>query len=131
MAKVLPKPRLPQNATLDTVVDGLAEPEEYVRQVFAHMGRRRDNRQVRIGVQSDVGAPNYMIDEFMGDPEDPDALGQPVPMEAYNGRTHRELSFSKADDALSWSTVGMTWAEVQQLMGRIRRPGMAASGSPR
>jgi hypothetical protein len=123
MAKVLPKPRLPNDATIATVVDGLAEPEEYVRRVFASMGKRSRLMQVRIGVRSDPEAPDYMLDECTGepaDPTDPNDQGQPVPMEAYNGRTHRELAFAKADDRDNWSNERMTWAQVQALLGRLR-----------
>ena len=123
MAKVLPKPSLPHNATMESIVEGLAEPEEYVRRVFAQMGKRSANWQVRIGITSDTEAPDYIFDECVTeplDPTDPYDHGQPVTMAAYNGRTHRPLSFEKTAHTLNWSTIGMSWEQVRELFGRLR-----------
>lgn len=120
MAKILPKPHLPQTATLATVVDGLAEPEEYVRRIFSQMGKRREDIQVRVSIASDTEAPDYIFDECMGEPADPDDRGHPVPMAAFSGRTHRPLSCAKTDRPLNWSTSAMSWQQVQDLLGRLR-----------
>ncbi|MFC3323336.1 hypothetical protein [Mesorhizobium cantuariense] len=75
--------------------------------------------QVRIGVRSGVERPDYILDEFFKVDDDP-GEGQPVPMEAYSGKTHRPVSYEKWDDRGNWSTVGTTIAEVQKLLGDIR-----------
>ena len=125
MPKSLPKPSLPADATIASALEGLAEPEEYVREVFGKMGKRGEGMQVRISIKSDPEAPDYRVDQQVEeplDPNDPADLGRAVPIDAYKGSTHRQLSFAKFDDAASWSTEAMSWAQVQALLGRLRAP---------
>lgn len=115
----------PRDATLATLAPGLADPLPFVRRIFGAMEKYH---QVRVGICSDPSRPDYMIDEFMGepdDPADPDDHGQPVPMMAFSGRTHRAVSYGRWENTDNWSSVGMTWYEVQDLLadlqGRPRR----------
>lgn len=126
MPKVLPKPSLPHTATMESAVEGLAEPEEYVRRVFAQMGKRNANWQVRIGITSDTEAPDYIFDECVTeplDPTDPYDHGHPVVMMAFNGRTHRPLSEEKTGRSANWSTNGLSWEQMQALLARVRSGG--------
>ena len=109
---------LPQDATLATALSGLVGSEEYVRRIFERM-RAGKLGQVRIGVRSGVDRPDYILDELFKDADDP-GQGQPVPMEAYSGKTHRPVSYARWEDSDNWSHVGMTTAEVQKLLGFIR-----------
>ncbi|MET3591828.1 hypothetical protein ABID26_001212 [Mesorhizobium shonense] len=109
---------LPRDATVATVLSGLVDAEEYVRRIFERM-RNGKFDQVRIGVRSCIERPDYILDEFFKDHEDPDP-GQPVPMEAYSGKTHRPVSYARWKDSDNWSRAGMTTAEVQKLLGHIR-----------
>lgn len=125
MPKILAKPSLPYSATIATVVEGLSEPEEYVRGVFSNMGKRSDGRRVRISVKSNTGAPDYIVDEQVEAPLDPDdatELGRSMPIDAFKGSTHKQLTFGKFDDATNWSTEAMTWKQVQELLGTVRAP---------
>ncbi len=109
---------MPGDATVATAFPGLVDAEEYVRRIFKRM-RAGKLDQVRIGVRSGVERPDYILDEFLKDHGDPHP-GQPVPMEAYNAKTHRPVSYARWEDSDNWSCVGMTTAEVQKLLGDIR-----------
>ncbi|BCG83365.1 hypothetical protein [Mesorhizobium sp. 113-3-3] len=109
---------LPRDSTLATVLPGLVDAEEYVRRIFERM-RAGKLDQVRIGIKSGVECPDYLFDEFFKDESDP-GPGQPVSMQAYNGKTHRPVSFEKWANSSNWATVGMTTVEVQRLLGDIR-----------
>lgn len=111
-------PQMPSDATIATLVDRLSNPEEYVRRIFATMRECRYD-QVRIGIYSNPAHPDYIFDEFFKDDDDP-LPGQAVPMDAYNGRTHRQTSFNKFDNWKQWSRAGMSQKEIQQLLGNIR-----------
>ncbi|RWC25956.1 MAG: hypothetical protein EOS70_32635 [Mesorhizobium sp.] len=103
---------------MSTALPGLIDGEEYVRRIFEQM-RTGKLDQVRIGVRSGVERPDYILNEFFADDGEL-GPGQPVPMEAYSGKTHRPVSYARWENADNWSIVGMTTAEVQRLLGEIR-----------
>lgn len=113
------------DATLAKMASGLADPLPFIRRIFGMMEKYH---QVRVGIGSDPTRPDYIIDEFMGEPADPlhpNDHGEPVPMMAFSGRTHRTVSYERWDNADDWSSAGMTWHDVQDLLadlqGRPRR----------
>jgi hypothetical protein len=120
MPKILPKPHLPRNATLATVVDGLAEPEEYVRRIFAQMGKQSESLLVRVSIVTDTEAPDYIFDECMEEPEDPNERGPTMVLAAFNGRTHKMLTDEKTERPQDWSGEAMSWKEVQDLLIGLR-----------
>ena len=128
-AKVLPKTTLAYTTTLIDLVDGLGDPDKYLRRVFASMGKRASLMQVRIGIHSDTKAPDYVLDECVTAPldaSDPFDHGQPVAMAAFNGRTHKQLNDEKIEPSTSWATVGLSWDQVRSLLGQVRSGGTSA-----
>ncbi|UVK37389.1 hypothetical protein LHFGNBLO_004413 [Mesorhizobium sp. AR10] len=121
--KKLPKtPTLQAEATLRTIADGLADRVEYVRRVLGQMTGFGGEVQVRIGVRSNPKYPDYIVEMLFFEDDDPDHPAGSAIMNIYNGRTHQYYDFD--DDGLdasrNWSTVGMTFSEVQALIGELR-----------
>ena len=56
------------------------------------------------------------------DADDPTDLGRSIPINAFRGSTHKQLTFEKFDDSTNWSTEAMTWKQVQELLGTLRAP---------
>jgi hypothetical protein len=116
-----PPPALsPRDATLATLAPGLADQLPFIRRIFGTMEKCH---QVRIGITTNPSSPDYIIDEFMGDPVDPldpNDHGQPVPMMAFNGRAHRAVSYERWRKTDNWSNTGMTWHNVQDLLADLQ-----------
>lgn len=113
------------DATLATLAPGLADPLPFVLRIFGSMEKCH---QVRVGIRCDPSRPHYMIEELSGDPgdhADRGDRGQPVRMTAFNGRTHRPLSYERWENSGNWSSACMTWHDVHglvaHLQGRPRR----------
>lgn len=109
-----------QDPKLSDVVTGLNDPIEYIRNVLAvlneHGAGRNPKVRIRWSLQSDRAAPNYQIIEIM-DAE----TGQPMGLEAYSGRTHRALAYNEKLALTHWSTESCSFAEVQKLIGALRK----------
>ncbi|TPK42644.1 MULTISPECIES: hypothetical protein [unclassified Mesorhizobium] len=124
-APKLPKTTtLPADATLRTIAGGLADRVEYVRRVLGQMTGFGGQVQVRVGVRSKPKYPDYIVEMLFFEEDDPDHPAGSAIMNIYNGPTHKLYDFD--DDSLdawkNWSTLGMTFAEVQTLIGDLRRP---------
>lgn len=111
------KARVSPDATLATIVQELDDPEEFVRRVLQALGHERTWR-VRISVSSNPRAPNYLLEEVM---EGHIADGPAITMQSFRGRGHKELTYD-FHESETWSTVAMTFLEVQLLLGQIRSP---------
>lgn len=122
--KKLPKIlTLSVDATLRTVVDGLADRVEFVRRVLGQMTGFGREVQVRLGVRSNPKYPDYAIEQLFFEDDDPDHPAGSATMNIYNGRTHRDYDFDdNLDASKNWSTDAMTFAEVQALIWDIRHP---------
>jgi hypothetical protein len=110
--------RSPQATLADVVGSGPAA-IEYVRRIFSQMGRPGD-MQERVALYGKTEFPDYILDELFEPDLDPDGIGQPQPMLACNGRTHRALTAENRYDYRLWADAPMSWREVQSLLGRLR-----------
>jgi hypothetical protein len=78
--------------------------------------------QVRIKTNSSPTYPDYLVEEFFYDDEDPEHPGQPVIMGLYCGRRHKAYPSSIEHDSYDdreWSRGAMNYLEVQSLIGAI------------
>ncbi|TIN18540.1 MAG: hypothetical protein E5Y31_25955 [Mesorhizobium sp.] len=109
----------PRSATLEDAVGFTSAGAEYVRRILAQMGKPGDT-QVRIALYGDDDHPDYIIDEFFHDEDDPDSEGQPQAMFACNGRTHRLYIADHRYEYELWADTGMGVLAVRKLIGIIR-----------
>ena len=110
---------IPTGSTIASIADGLKAPVEYVRNVLERLNEARREHcgdpRVRLALQSDPTAPDYEVIEIM-DYE----TGQPMQLAAYSGRTHKAISFEKAD-FVNWSQENCSFQEVKDLIGILRK----------
>jgi hypothetical protein len=110
------------DARVSDVLDTLSNPIEYVRGIvesFVEYQFDKTASRVRIGISGNGIVPNYIIETPRE--RDPTVAGiQPEVSKRhiFNGRNHREF----LDDRLAenWSSEGMTFSEVQALLGLLR-----------
>ncbi|RWM57436.1 hypothetical protein [Mesorhizobium sp.] len=118
MARKQIHPGLPADATVASIVDLLPQPTEYVRRVFGRLvewkGKKSDLR-VRIGTVLRKVGPDYSIEDYIVD-EDREV---PLPLVAFCGVNHRELTFDQYELLKGWSREMMTYGQIQELMGRL------------
>jgi hypothetical protein len=111
------------NSRVSDVLHTLADPVEYVRGIagsFVEYQFDKTTSIVRIGISGSGIVPNYSI-ETPCEP-DPAALIKTwvSKRHVFNGRSHKEI----LDDSFigeSWSSDGMTFSEVQSLLGQLRQ----------
>jgi hypothetical protein len=110
---------LPLDSTLATARTGLREPVEYVRAVLEKLQackRQYGEAQVRLGVRSGTESPNYRIEDFILD----DGHRYAMPVAAYSGKTHRELTFESCGDYRNWASSATDIGDVRELIGELR-----------
>ncbi|MGO8074032.1 hypothetical protein AB9F41_16120 [Rhizobium leguminosarum] len=110
---------LGQNATIEMILESVPNSEEYVRQVLSNMTGMNKQCAVRIRIGGSRGSPDYIIDELFFDDDDPEHTGQPVPMKAFNGRTHKEIVDFEFYERDHWAYNGLSFREVQAILGRL------------
>jgi hypothetical protein len=120
------------DARITDIIESLADAEEYVRGIvgsFIEHGFDKQRSEIRIGVSGRGIYPNYSIIEPC-EPQETvirDHRGVPLKITksvqsriVLNGQSHREI----LDDSSwgeNWSTAAMSFAEVQALLGELRR----------
>ena len=103
------------DARITDIIERLVDPVEYVRAIvgsFVEHSFDKERSAVTIGVSATGLYPNY----FIAEPSESEAG---LRRRVFNGRSHRE-----SPDvwwAESWSSAAMTFAEVQALLGELRR----------
>lgn len=114
--------RLPADATLRTIVNLLANPEEFVRAVFANMRGGRSDTGVRIALNSNPKWPDYCLEmhfEEQNEIGDWEVVGASI-MAEISGRSHKELPYTDHRCDRAWSSAVMSWEDVQLLIGELR-----------
>jgi len=120
-----PVRKLPENATVASVIQTLDKPEDYVRGVLGNMlGHKKQygDSQVRIGTTGRGIAPHYQVEPAVSieDPLAGDAFFKEV---AFHGRSHEGLPWGVREiKDEHWSTAAMKYAEVLTLLGSLRKP---------
>ncbi|MCA1366676.1 hypothetical protein I6F15_04550 [Bradyrhizobium sp. BRP14] len=114
------------NPTIVDIVDTLAQPIDYVCGVLGNMlicKRQHGSATVAIGKTGRGIVPNYRVcPDLQGDWRDKFDFQNEAFFKAYNGRSHRQAeewgTWEQRDE--HWSNRYMNFAEVQQLLGRLR-----------
>jgi hypothetical protein len=114
--------RIEPNSRVSDVLHTLADPIEYVRGIVGSFVTHRFDRAtsiVRIGVSGRGIVPNYSI-------ETPCVLDPAARIKTYvskrhvfNGRNHEEF-LDDCPIGERWSSEGMSFSEVQMLLGQLR-----------
>jgi hypothetical protein len=105
---------LEEDATIADVLPTLTNKEEYVRVVFGNMAeckRRFGNASVRIGIAGDGKAPYHRVSYR-------NSADVEIPFGAFVGKNPFKNEARVHDD--TWSSVSVTMAEIQALMGELR-----------
>ena len=121
--KRVPQTPIAADSTIADMVDVLDKPVEYVRRVLEKLERCKrahGDAQVRVGVRSRAGCPNYLIEYVREDGKTHERVTHPDA--AYSGSTHRELAPHHIADARNWSPEEMNITAVSALIGRLRNP---------
>ena len=119
---------LAKDVILTDIPSSLRSPKEYVRRVLENMaGFRREHGAavVRIGTTGSGVAPHYRIQkensrtgEFAA-VVDNDEEGY---FSAFHGSSHKKLPLGSSElRSEHWSVKAMTFEEVQQLLGSLRK----------
>lgn len=109
---------LSPTATLRTAVEEIADPVEFVRQVLQNMTGMHGDSIVRVGLKGPAERPSYRIEMLIYDKDGTDVIHE-QPIVNIHGRTHKELNLTDPDHE-HWSTVSMSFKEVQILLGELR-----------
>jgi hypothetical protein len=105
-------PRLPNDATLESVFDLLGKPEDYLAAAYAklHAGYKVDpNAKIRIGVQGNGTAPNYRIE----------INGEQI-LHSWNGQSHKPLLQGENYQDQNWSQKTIGYESLQKLLLQAR-----------
>jgi hypothetical protein len=118
--------RMKPNARLTDILHTLADPIEYVRGIvgsFVQYQFDKTTSIVRIGISGAGIVPNYSIEtpcepatELPGGPQITRYISE---RRVFNGRNHKEFG-DDSPISENWSSEGMTFSEVQALLGRLR-----------
>jgi len=106
----MPVERIPSNSTVRTIVDLLADKEDYIRGVIGHLIARYNtdkSAMVRIGVMGTGSYPNYRI-ESVGHVH-----------ECYDGRNHERIFERDALQDENWSTATMVLEDLRTLFAEV------------
>src|SRR5262245_18665401 len=109
------------DADIEDVLHTLSDPEDYVRGIvgsFIGEGFNRDEAVVRIGVSGPGVAPHYCIEQG----SETSTIRNIVKHQkriAFHGRSHKPILEDELK-GISWSSAAMTFAEVQNILGRLR-----------
>ena len=112
------------DAHIEDVLHTLSDPEDYVRGIvgsFISEGFNRDEAVIRIGVSGTGVAPHYCIEQG----SETSTILNSVRIEGYkkrtafHGRSHKPI-LEDEFKGISWSSAAMTFAEVQNILGRLR-----------
>ena len=115
--------KIPDDATIASVIDSIDNPEGYLRGVIGNMVHVRNEHGsavVRIGVTGRGIYPHYRVSP--GDKSEA-LLYELMELVAYRGSNHENLKWDLTQlRGPHWSTREMTWDEVRELLARIRSP---------
>ncbi len=109
-------PAMKPNARIADIIETLSDAEDYVRGIvgsFTEHSFVKERSSVTIGISGTGLYPNYFIQE-------PSETAPGRRRIVFNGRSHREI----LEDAFwgeSWSSTAMSFAEVQSLLGDLRK----------
>lgn len=106
--------QLPPDSTLLSVRSGLADAEDFVRQVFGVMHdvqRHGGSVTMRLGITGKGRLPNYRLER----------ASDGAVIDAIDGNTHRSWpEGAQFYGEKNWSSIVMTTEEVRSLVGEIR-----------
>lgn len=123
---------LPPDATIGDVVGTLRNREAYVLNVYHHMReleREHGALELRIGIKGAGKVPHYRFDTverltLLDEVGRTGGVVVSVPLAAFDGRNHERLvAQGEEPDTLrntSWSAVGSTYAEVEDVFRKLR-----------
>jgi len=110
------------NSRVSDILHTLADPTEYIRGIVGSFVTYRFDRAtsiVRIGISGTGIVPNYSIET----PCEPDPSARiktyVSKRHVFNGRNHLEF-LDDCPIGENWSSEGMTFSEVQALLGQLR-----------
>ena len=119
---------LKPDARITDILSMLADPVEYVRGIVESVIKHSFDKErcaIRIGVTGTGVAPNYSNEE----PREPETIEMKGEVfwtinrerMVFNGRSHRRILEDFFEEGESWSSVPMTFAKVQAVLGDLRR----------